>query len=107
MPGPIPYSSDKAVPGNYGADVYYYGVKQDQLAIKDEVARDTDPNVGNITWTNKITRSGRIFSPEISPKTVTTHVIIPTAAPTNTPSDTPTFIPATEIRGKEVLVEPV
>ena len=27
FPGPIPYSSDKAVPWNYGADVYYHGVK--------------------------------------------------------------------------------
>ena len=27
MPGPIPSSSDKDVPWNYGADVYYYNVK--------------------------------------------------------------------------------
>ena len=33
MSGPISYSLDKAVPWNYGADVYYYGVKQDLLAI--------------------------------------------------------------------------
>ena len=26
-PGPIPYSSDKAIPWNYGSDVYYHGVK--------------------------------------------------------------------------------
>ena len=48
MSGPIPYSSDKVVPWNYGADVYYHGVKQDLLAIKDEVAKGTDPDVDNI-----------------------------------------------------------
>ena len=29
VPGPIPYTSDKAVPWHYGADVYYHGIKQD------------------------------------------------------------------------------
>ena len=29
MPGPVPYSSDKTVPWNYGGDIYYHGVKQD------------------------------------------------------------------------------
>ena len=33
-PGPIPYSPDKDVPWNYGANVYYHGVKQDLLVIK-------------------------------------------------------------------------
>ena len=27
VPGPIPYTSDKAVPWHYGADVYFHGVK--------------------------------------------------------------------------------
>ena len=26
-PGPIPQSSDKAIPWNYGSDIYYHGVK--------------------------------------------------------------------------------
>ena len=45
MPGPTPYSSDKAVPWNYGADVYYHGVKQDLLASKDQVSENTDPDI--------------------------------------------------------------
>ena len=98
---------DKVVPWSYGADVYYYGVKQDQLAVKDEVVRNIDPDIGNITGTSKITRSGRVFSLEISPKTVATPVIIPTATPTDTPNDTPTVIPTTDTRGKEALNEPV
>src|ERR1044072_8256189 len=35
-PGPVPYSSDKAIPWNYGVEVYYHGVKQEPLAIKDK-----------------------------------------------------------------------
>ena len=38
IPGPIPYTSDKAVPWHYGDDVYYHGIKQD---FKDE-EDDTD-----------------------------------------------------------------
>ena len=92
-PGPIPYSSDKVVPWNYGADVYYHGVKQDLLAIKNEVAEDTDPNIDNIVGTSKVTRSGRIFSPKISPKTIATLVVILATELTGT-------------RGKEVFIEP-
>ena len=29
VPNPIQYTSNKAVPWHYGADVYYHGVKQD------------------------------------------------------------------------------
>ena len=28
VPGPIPYTSDKAVPWHYGADVYYHGINK-------------------------------------------------------------------------------
>ena len=114
LPGPIPYSSDKVVPWNYGADVYYHGVKQDLLAIKNKVAEDTDPDIDNIVETSKTIRSGRVFSPEISLKTVDTPLIIHAAILVCTPITTPTIIsiiiPATEsaeTRGKEVLVEPV
>ena len=57
------------------------------------------------TGTSKITRIGRVFSPEISPKTVATHVIITTATPTDIASDTPIVIPTVDTRGKEALVE--
>ena len=111
MSGPIPYSSDKVVPWNYGAGVYYHGVKQDLLAIEDKVAEGTDPDVDNIVRTSKITRSGSVFSPEISPKTIATPVIIlatdPVSIPIDTLVDSPTIIPATETRGKEVLFEHV
>ena len=33
-PRPIPYSSNKAIPWNYGAVVYYHGVKQEPLTIE-------------------------------------------------------------------------
>ena len=108
------FSHLQVVPWNYGADVYYHGVKQDLLVVKDKVTEDTDPDIDNIVGTNKISRSGRIFSPEISLKTVATPFIIPTATPISTPIATPTVIPdvipATESAdtwGKEVLVEPV
>ena len=115
MPGPIPYSSDKAVPWNYGADVYYHGVKQDLLAAEDQVSGNTDPDIGNIVGTSKITRSERVFSPEISPlKVVTIHMIIPTVVPANTTTTTPVINPvatpvteSAETRGKEISVEPV
>jgi hypothetical protein len=55
-PGPIPYSSSKAIPWNYGGDVYIHGVKQ--------VGNSANPNDVDIVGTSKITRSGRIFSPE-------------------------------------------
>ena len=63
-PGPIPYSSEKAIPQNYGQDVYYHGVKQD---LSDEDDEEVDPNIDNIAGTNKITISRRILSPVISP----------------------------------------
>jgi hypothetical protein len=62
-PGPIPYSSSKAIPWNYGGDVYVHGVKQ--------IDNSTNPN--GIVGTSKITRSGRIFSPEISPPVLETR----------------------------------
>ena len=67
IPGPISYSSDETVPWNYGGDVYYHGVKQDWLADEDSIFEKADPDINNIVGTIKITQSGRVFSPEISP----------------------------------------
>ena len=50
-PRPIPYSSDKAVPWNYGAEVYYHGIKQDSWINKDKVG------VTNIVGSSKVTRT--------------------------------------------------
>ncbi|XP_058758597.1 uncharacterized protein LOC131631842 [Vicia villosa] len=71
-PAPFPYSSDKAVPWSYVMNVYVYGVKQDTST--DEAVNVTNPVVDNIVGTSKITRSGRVFSPDISPNVTTTPV---------------------------------
>ena len=113
--GQSPYSSDKTVPWNYEGDVYYHGVKQDWLADEDSVFERADPDIGNIVGTSKITRSGRVFSPEISPlKIVICPVIIPTFVPVDTTTTTPmvthTDTPITEsieTWGKGILVEAV
>ena len=92
-----------------------HGVKQDWLAVEDSIFEKVDPDIGNIAGTNKITRSGRVFSPEIAPlKTITSPVIIPvsvsvdttTTIPMVTPTDTPTT-ESIETQGKGILVEPV
>ena len=74
--GPILYSSDKAIPWNYGANVYYHGVKQEPLTVEEENVEVTNPDVDNIAGTSKVTRNGRVFSPEISSNTVTAPVCI-------------------------------
>ena len=74
-PGPVPYSSDKVVPWNYGAEVYYHGVKQEPWINESE-----DLEITNIAGTSKVTRTGRVFSPEISPPTTTTTPIHITAS---------------------------
>ena len=131
MHGPILYSLDKTVPWNYEGDVYYHGIKQDWPAAEDSSSEKVDSNISNIAGTSKITRSGRIFSPEIAPPKaisgpVIIHVVVappkvvpnPAIISANTPVDktitilviTPTDIPAaesTETRGKSILIEPV
>ena len=70
---------------------------------------EADPDINNIVGTNKVTQSGRVFSPEISPKTVSNPVVIPSVFPATTPILTPVVIPADEsfgTRGKEVVGEP-
>src|SRR3954469_11344148 len=90
-PTPFPYSSDKAVPWSYDTNVYVHGVKQDTLT--EEAMNFTTPTVDNIVGTSKITRSGRIFSPEITPNVATNPVQVP--------------VPNQDInaRGKEPLVK--
>ena len=74
---PIPYSSNKAVPWNYGVEVFYHGIKQDAWIKEDKV-----DDVGNINGSSKVTRIGRIFSPNISPPVVTkAHICITAARP--------------------------
>ena len=88
--GPIPYSSDKAVPWNDGAEVYYHGIKQDSWIDEDKTA-----DITNIDGSSKVTRTGRISSPNISPPTTTT-----------TPVRITVDKPSTDARGKEKMSEP-
>ncbi|XP_050877660.1 uncharacterized protein LOC127081452 [Lathyrus oleraceus] len=55
LPGPVPYSSDKDVPWNYGEEVYYQGKKVD--------VKTPNSDVNDVGGTVLITRSGRVFSP--------------------------------------------
>src|ERR1051325_4950160 len=94
-PRPVPYPSDTAIPWNYGAEVYYHGVKQDPLTIEDLSVKATIPDVDNITGSSKVTRTGRVFSPEISPpKDIAT------------PTRIPAIQPVPEARGKEPVTHP-
>ena len=47
---------------------YYHGIKQDGLAAEEINSEEEDSDISNIAGTSKITRSGRIFSPEIAPQ---------------------------------------
>ena len=94
-PRPIPYSSNKAIPWNYGAEVYYNGVKKKPLTIEDVTVEASDPDIDNIVGSRKVTRTGRVFSPEISPPKDTT-----------TPARIPAIEPVPEARGKEPVTHP-
>src|ERR1051325_11720761 len=92
---PIPYSSDTAIPWNYGSEVYYHGVKQDPLTIEDLTVETNIPDIDNITGSSKVTRTGRVFSPDISPP-----------KDTATPARIPTTQPISPARGKEPVTHP-
>lgn len=77
---------------NYGADIYIHGVKQEPL--NDDTAI-TNLDEVNIIGARKVTQEEGFFSPEISPKTVTTPVCISASEP------------STNTRGKESVIEPV
>ncbi|XP_058757655.1 uncharacterized protein LOC131630928 [Vicia villosa] len=56
-PGPVPYTSEKAIPWNYGGEVFYQGAKYE---IKVPVEKE---DVDNVVGIGRMTRSGRIFNP--------------------------------------------
>lgn len=62
--GPIPYSSESVMPWNYGSDVYYDGVKQEGNPSEEKPSEYENLNVDNFADTGRITRSGRIYSPQ-------------------------------------------
>ncbi|XP_058745905.1 uncharacterized protein LOC131618759 [Vicia villosa] len=57
LPGPVPYTSERAIPWNYGAEVFYQGTKH-EIEIPVE-KKDVD----NVVGIGRMTRSGRIFNP--------------------------------------------
>ncbi|XP_058733160.1 uncharacterized protein LOC131604754 [Vicia villosa] len=65
VPGPIPYDSEKAIPWHYGSDVYYYGTKEEGDSSKQKFAEASVANTDNFAGTGRITRSGRVFSPQL------------------------------------------
>ena len=118
MPGPTPYNSDKTVPWNYDGEIYYHGIKQIELTAEEESSEGDSPDISNIVGTSKITRSGRIFSPEIAPPTTVfgpmavpkitfTPVIVPASVPTDKDSAIPIPTSTVENKGKDVREEPV
>ncbi|XP_058766556.1 uncharacterized protein LOC131640166 [Vicia villosa] len=57
LPGPVPYNSEKAIPWNYGGEVFYQGAKYEiKMPVKKE-------DVDNVVGIGRMTRSGRIFNP--------------------------------------------
>ncbi|XP_058732596.1 uncharacterized protein LOC131604125 [Vicia villosa] len=65
VPGPIPYESEKAIPWHYGSDVYYHGTKKGDEPSKGEFVEAAAANTDNFAGTGRITRSGRVFSPQL------------------------------------------
>ena len=107
---------------NYGGDIYYHGIKQDGLAAEEMSSVEEDSDISNIAGTNKITRSGRIFSPKIAPpKAVFRPVAVPkvtsipmtisASPPTGKDDTTPVVIPTNtstaDVRGKGIQEEHV
>ncbi|XP_058775542.1 uncharacterized protein LOC131649801 [Vicia villosa] len=64
VPGPVPYESEKAIPWHYGSDVYYYGTKKGDGPSKEKFVEAAVANADNFAGTGRITRSGRVFSPQ-------------------------------------------
>ena len=113
MPGPVLYQSDKIVPWNYGGEIYFHGIKHDELTAEEESSKEDNSDISNIVGTSKITRSGRIFSPEIAPPTTvfgsvaiptitSVPVIVPASIPTNKDNTIPIPASTVENKGKNV-----
>ena len=66
------------------------------LGVKQEF--DTSTGVSNITGPAKVTRSGRLFSPDIAPPAIQKPLIItPASVPASLPNQVPVPTPAAEI----------
>ena len=71
MPGPVSYVSDKAVPWNYGGELYYQGKKVTTQRFEEDKYEEEKPAVLDIVSKSRITHSGRIFSPPEWPESST------------------------------------
>ncbi|XP_058765542.1 uncharacterized protein LOC131639041 [Vicia villosa] len=57
LPGPVPYTSERAIPWNYGSEVFYQGTKHEiEIPVEKE-------DVDNVVGIGRMARSGRIFNP--------------------------------------------
>ena len=70
---------------------------------------DTSTGVTNITEPAKVTRSGRLFSPDIVPPAIQRPLVItPTSVPVSLPDQVPVSTPAAEssdARGKGIATD--
>ncbi|XP_058775661.1 uncharacterized protein LOC131649933 [Vicia villosa] len=57
LPGPVPYTSEKAIPWNYGGEVFYQRAK---FELRTPVEKE---DVDNVVGVGRMTRSGRILNP--------------------------------------------
>lgn len=64
LPDLIPYSSENVIPWHYGSGVYHHGVKQEGKLSEDKPSENASLNVDNLVGTERITKSGRIYSPQ-------------------------------------------
>lgn len=70
LPSPILYSIKKAIPWHYGLDIYYHGVKQEDPLFQEESSIKESLNVENFAGVGRITRSGRVYSPQDTQRNV-------------------------------------
>ncbi|XP_058788384.1 uncharacterized protein LOC131662585 [Vicia villosa] len=69
LPGPVPYNSEKAIPWNYGGEVFYQGAKYE---VKAPVEKE---DVDNVVGIGRMTRSGRIFNPPLNTRDDNTEAL--------------------------------
>ena len=78
-----------------------------RVGVKQEF--DTSTSVSNITGPAKVTRSGRLFSPDIAPPTIQRPLVItPASVPASLPDQVPASAPAAEssdARGRGIATD--
>ncbi|KAI5409648.1 hypothetical protein KIW84_055187 [Lathyrus oleraceus] len=73
-PGPLPFTSERAIPWHYGGSVYTHDHRVEQPLQVEEVQDQRseseveikDPAVDNVDGIGRFTRSGRLFSPPVT-----------------------------------------